>query len=184
MLEWFDHDKITRTKPNRAGRPALQIHNRWSKNRKSEMAILPIQCGGYHVPSKLYQPHKPTTAQLRSYPPRIFISTKLVDVNPNHLRDLYSLCNHSCHQFPKLDEPLDILKLRTAIAHSSVVVSVFTDHPDSTGEWVRKLLPVSPENGQLVGFGRAVSDLSLTASIYDVMVRNCYLLSLFFSLMF
>lgn len=30
--------------------------------------------------------------------------------------------------------------------------------------------PVSPQNGQMVGFGRAVSDLGLTASIYDVMV--------------
>lgn len=30
--------------------------------------------------------------------------------------------------------------------------------------------PVSPSRDQLVGFGRAVSDFGLTASIYDVMV--------------
>ena len=34
----------------------------------------------------------------------------------------------------------------------------------------RVVSPVSPLNGELVGFGRAVSDLGLTASIYDVMV--------------
>lgn len=40
------------------------------------------------------------------------------------------------------------------------------------GFWGR-IIPasVTPENGDLVGFGRAVSDLGLTASIYDVMVR-------------
>lgn len=32
------------------------------------------------------------------------------------------------------------------------------------------VMPVTPLNSQLVGFGRAVSDLGLTASIYDVMV--------------
>lgn len=31
-------------------------------------------------------------------------------------------------------------------------------------------MPITPANGQLVGFGRAVSDLELTATIYDVMV--------------
>lgn len=34
----------------------------------------------------------------------------------------------------------------------------------------RVLEPVGPSNGDMVGFGRAVSDLGLTASIYDVMV--------------
>ena len=35
---------------------------------------------------------------------------------------------------------------------------------------MESVMPVTPSNGQLVGFGRAVSDLGLTASIYDVMV--------------
>ncbi|KDP21614.1 hypothetical protein JCGZ_03285 [Jatropha curcas] len=45
------------------------------------------------------------------------------------------------------------------------------------GNLLQRLMPkplslpkVSPSNGQLVGFGRAVSDFGLTASIYDVMV--------------
>lgn len=35
---------------------------------------------------------------------------------------------------------------------------------------LRAPVRVAPGNGDLVGFGRAVSDLGLTASIYDVMV--------------
>lgn len=38
------------------------------------------------------------------------------------------------------------------------------------GDMFQDVLPVTPSNGQLVGFGRAVSDCGLTASIYDVMV--------------
>ena len=39
------------------------------------------------------------------------------------------------------------------------------------GELLRRVVtPVSPSNSQIVGFGRAVSDFGLTASIYDVMV--------------
>lgn len=38
------------------------------------------------------------------------------------------------------------------------------------GDWFRRVVPVTPENGTLVGFGRAVSDGGLTASIYDVVV--------------
>lgn len=34
----------------------------------------------------------------------------------------------------------------------------------------RVLPPVSPSDGKLVGFGRAVSDEGLTASIHDVVV--------------
>lgn len=36
--------------------------------------------------------------------------------------------------------------------------------------WQTVVEPVTPQNGELVGFGRAVSDMGLTASIYDVMV--------------
>ncbi|KAL2526871.1 Acyl-CoA N-acyltransferases (NAT) superfamily protein [Abeliophyllum distichum] len=66
-----------------------------------------------------------------------------------------------------------------------VVVSVFTKPEYVTGhsspvevtnlmgiggDWIKRVIPVTPDNGQLVGFGRAVSDFGLTASIYDVMV--------------
>ncbi|KAG6701286.1 hypothetical protein I3842_08G157500 [Carya illinoinensis] len=96
-------------------------------------------------------------------------------------------------------EPVDIHKLSVALSHSSVVVSVFCKPTDvlcatetwssssasssapledlikprktlGLGDLFQKVLPVTPSNGQLVGFGRAVSDLGLTASIYDIMV--------------
>uniref|UniRef100_A0A5B7ABG8 N-acetyltransferase domain-containing protein n=1 Tax=Davidia involucrata TaxID=16924 RepID=A0A5B7ABG8_DAVIN len=94
-------------------------------------------------------------------------------------------------------EPVDIDKLCIALSHSSVIVSVFSkpevisyyssssssNFPNSSssppessklmgigGDWFQRVMPVTPSNGQLVGFGRAVSDSGLTASIYDVMV--------------
>lgn len=136
----------------------------------------------------------------------IYISTNPSHINSEELRDLYSACNHSCHRFPKyLDcdtdvvEAVDIHKLRTALSHSSLVVSVFCKPTDvllfttkSSSEinttsneniqiqiqglglglkdLFQQLMPVTPFNAQLVGFGRAVSDFGLTASIYDVMV--------------
>ncbi|KAK1570434.1 hypothetical protein Q3G72_001820 [Acer saccharum] len=63
----------------------------------------------------------------------VYISTNPSDINPPELRELFTVCNHSCYRFPRL-------------------------------------MPVSPSNGKLVGFGRAVSDVGLTASIYDVVV--------------
>lgn len=159
----------------------------------TEMAAATVATGSY-LPAKLrHLPLKITNqnAQILS-PPPLHISTNPADVNPHHLRDLYALCNHSCYRYPNIDsngrvEPVDISKLRTAISHSSVVVSVFTRpefaSPSSSaaeasksagigGEWISRVMPVTPANGQLVGFGRAVSDLGLTASIYDVMVRK------------
>lgn len=132
--------------------------------------------------------------------PPIFISTNLAHINPHHLKDLYVLCNHSSHRFPNVDsvgriEPIDFAKLCTAVSHSSIVVSAFTKPefftPGSSsgevvskfngigGDWIRKVTPVTPENGRLIGFGRAVSDCGLTASIYDVMVRNYSFFNIF-----
>ncbi|KAL1559355.1 hypothetical protein AAHA92_09707 [Salvia divinorum] len=122
-------------------------------------------------------------------PPPLFVSTNPSDVNLHRLRELYGVCEHSCHRFPNTDgagrvEPVDALKLSTALSHSSVVVSVFTkpelvasqssawaNAASVGGNWIRK---VTPKNGRLIGFGRAVSDLGLTASIYDVMVHPYY----------
>nr|XP_027110550.1 uncharacterized protein LOC113730216 isoform X2 [Coffea arabica]XP_027115607.1 uncharacterized protein LOC113733438 [Coffea arabica] len=143
----------------------------------------------------LHSPLK-ITNQISS-PPPLYISTNPSHVNPSHLQHLYALCNHSCHRFPKLDsdgrvELIDVSKLRTALSNSSVVVSVFTkpelaNDLSSTaevgtrsmgigGNWIQRVMPVTPDNGKLVGFGRAVSDLGLTASIYDVMVGTLFLL--------
>ncbi|XP_043699927.1 uncharacterized protein LOC122650586 isoform X2 [Telopea speciosissima] len=125
--------------------------------------------------------------------PPIFISTNPSHVNLHDLSDLFNSSNFSCHRFPSLDpdgrvEPTDIDKLRIALSHSSVLVSVFCkpqftseDGPKDEvtsrksgfvfGELFERAVPVTESNGQLVGFGRAVSDCGLTASIYDVVVN-------------
>ncbi|GKB45787.1 acyl-CoA N-acyltransferases superfamily protein [Tanacetum coccineum] len=64
-------------------------------------------------------------------------------------------------------EPVDVSKLKRAVLHSSVVVSVFAK---TENEWYNRMVPLNAFSGELVGFGRAVCDGSLTASIYDVMV--------------
>ncbi|XP_016450824.1 GCN5-related N-acetyltransferase 3, chloroplastic isoform X1 [Nicotiana tabacum] len=152
------------------------------------MAVAAAVHGGY-LPSKFRSISGKTVSQSKPTPPPLFISTNPNDVIPNHLKNLYSLCNHSCHRFPKLNsegrvEPVDLNKLRKALHHSYIVVSVFTRPvfvpglvpelaPSLTGiggDWIGKVVPVTPSNGELVGFGRAVSDSGLTAAIYDVMV--------------
>lgn len=155
--------------------------------------------GGCYLPSKVHHflstlPKAVAQLNFDAAPPPIFISSKLSSVDLHHLQDLCSICNHSCHRFPAIDrngrvEPVNIRKLRIALSHSFVIVSVFTkpefvgpqpcvssETVKSTGiggDWIRRVAPVSPENGQLIGFGRAVSDVGLTASIHDVMVSFC-----------
>ncbi|KAD2805302.1 hypothetical protein E3N88_38679 [Mikania micrantha] len=129
-------------------------------------------------PAKIFSTHNlPVRHRHRRRPtPPIFISTNLSDVNPIHLRDLCNTCNHSFHRFPNILpdgrlEPVAVDKLRIALSHSSVVVSVFAGLESTAGgDWYRRMIPVTPVTGQLVGFGRAVSDEALTASIYDIMV--------------
>ncbi|KAI3991278.1 hypothetical protein MKX01_034597 [Papaver californicum] len=137
----------------------------------------------------LYLP--PISSSISSKPlkkvrPPIFISSNPSHINLVHLRDVFSSCNLSCHRFPNIDsegrvEPVDLNKLRIALSHSSVIVSVFCkpvsisneDCPKEDGwfgELFQKAIPVNESNGRLVGFGRAVSDNGLTASIHDVMV--------------
>ncbi|KAM7254207.1 hypothetical protein ACFE04_031889 [Oxalis oulophora] len=120
----------------------------------------------------------------------IFLSTKSTDILPRaqELTNLYKVSNHSCHRFPKLDslgnvveQHIDINKLNVALSHSSILVSVFCNqtylsqfldediNEEKQNSYLEKVIP-SVVNGKLVGFGRAVSDLGLTASIYDVMV--------------
>ncbi|KAM0009476.1 putative transcription regulator GNAT family [Helianthus debilis subsp. tardiflorus] len=135
--------------------------------------------GGSLSPAILFNNHKPPLRHRRQRPPTppIFISTNLSDINPNNLRDLCTTCNHSFHRFPNISpdgkvEPVDVDKLRTAVSHSSVVVSVFarSELVTGSGDWYRRMIPLTPVTGELVGFGRAVGDDALTASIYDVMV--------------
>lgn len=116
----------------------------------------------------------------------IFISMDRALVDPVHLQALMLACTHSCalRLSPALSvsdiEPVDLSKLRTALAHSFIVVSVFCGArflihvEEREGERQRVLgLDLGLERQgerRLVGFGRAVSDLGLTASVHDVVV--------------
>ncbi|XP_010931405.1 GCN5-related N-acetyltransferase 3, chloroplastic-like isoform X4 [Elaeis guineensis] len=129
----------------------------------------------------------PTTPKMRRKPPPISISTNPSHVDPLQLQDLLRSANFSCHRFPALAadgraEPVDTGKLQIALAHSFVVVSVFCRPKylveDDKNEILRagianffeRALPVPESDSRLVGFGRAVSDGGLTASIHDIVV--------------
>ncbi|KAK1320581.1 hypothetical protein QJS10_CPA03g00031 [Acorus calamus] len=110
-------------------------------------------------------PKNPKNTKKKRHPP-LKISTLRSDVDPAELRDLLASSDLSCHRFPALDpsgrpEPVDLDRLRLAISHSAVVVSVFCSPPPGD-------LGFRLARGRLAGFGRAVSDLGLTASIHDV----------------
>ncbi|CAM0950443.1 unnamed protein product [Alopecurus aequalis] len=116
--------------------------------------------------------------------PPISISMDPALVDPAHLQALMLACAHSCAiRLPAPDaaarpEPVDIRKLRTAVAHSFLVVSVFCGArflEDDDGGDERRFLGLELDLGlgrrgeqRLVGFGRAVSDMGLTASVHDV----------------
>lgn len=107
--------------------------------------------------------------------PPLILSTDASHIDINRLKDLYDVCNLSGHRFPNFDregkaEPVDLKKLKIAVSNSFVVVSVFAKLPPFD-DLVDRFTPLTHWNGELVGFGRAVSDSSLTASIYDVMNR-------------
>ncbi|KAK9682725.1 hypothetical protein RND81_10G092300 [Saponaria officinalis] len=105
--------------------------------------------------------------------PPIIISTNPNKIDINSLSQLYVSCNHSPRRFASAAD-VDAGKLSVAVAHSAAVVAVFAEvgvgvEERESGMWGVKWRRMSPEKGELVGFGRAVSDLGLTASIYDVM---------------
>ncbi|XP_008788100.2 uncharacterized protein LOC103705960 isoform X1 [Phoenix dactylifera] len=129
----------------------------------------------------------PQTPKRRRKPPPVSISTNPSLVDPLQLQDLFRSANFSCHRFPALAadgraEPVDPGKLQIALAHSFAVVSVFCrpkylvedDQNEILGAGIanffERALPVPESDGRLVGFGRAVSDGGLTASIHDVVV--------------
>ncbi|XP_010439629.1 PREDICTED: uncharacterized protein LOC104723036 isoform X1 [Camelina sativa] len=74
------------------------------------------------------KPDDAASALPRSIP--VYISTLKKDINIEELRNLYSLCNHSCNRLSEngsgnVDKIVDVKKLRTAISRSDVVISVF-----------------------------------------------------------
>ncbi|KAK6228822.1 hypothetical protein SCA6_001162 [Theobroma cacao] len=172
------------------GYPSKSMELRWISSRSRRKNLNP-------------NPNSREFGSLKSKAPPlmmpIYISTDPSHINLQHLSELYSSCNHSGHRFPEVDpntgileEAMDLDKLRLALSHSCVIVSVFCkpQHVDVTntakqiqnqenqkqmskgfvGDLMESVMPVTPSDAKLVGFGRAVSDLGLTASIYDVMV--------------
>lgn len=121
-------------------------------------------------------------------PPPISISMDPAIVDPARLQALMLACAHSCalRLSPAAPaEPVDLGKLRTALAHSFVVVSVFcgarflagAEEGEEEEVEEQRFLGLGLDLGlgrhgerRLVGFGRAVSDLGLTASVHDVVV--------------
>nr|XP_011470016.1 PREDICTED: uncharacterized protein LOC101311324 isoform X2 [Fragaria vesca subsp. vesca] len=173
----------------------VECHSCTSMELKWASSRGKTQVQNMKTPSKSKAP-----ATLRTSVP-VFISTNPSHVKPDDLIDLYSACNLNGHRFPgyvdgkdgcREVEGIDVNKLRVALSHSEVLVSVFCKPNDvvskssssfsqknrkklniteGLGElFERVVMPVTPFNSQLVGFGRAVSDQGLTASIYDVMV--------------
>ncbi|KAK8456841.1 hypothetical protein SEVIR_3G083100v4 [Setaria viridis] len=123
---------------------------------------------------------KPINPRARA-PPPISISMDPALVDPTHLQSLMLACAHSCalRLSPATPasaiEPVDLGKLRTALAHSFIVVSVFcgarylADAGEEEGQRFGLDLGLARQGERrLVGFGRAVSDLGLTASVHDV----------------
>ncbi|GJM94929.1 hypothetical protein PR202_ga11616 [Eleusine coracana subsp. coracana] len=131
---------------------------------------------------------RPVKHKARATPP-ITISMDPALVDPAHLQALMLACSHSCAlrlspaPAPAHAEPVDIRKLRTALAHSFIVVSVFCSARflDDAGDGdAQRFLGLGLDLGlgqrgeqRLVGFGRAVSDLGLTASVHDVVKFLC-----------
>ncbi|CAA7389206.1 unnamed protein product [Spirodela intermedia] len=121
--------------------------------------------------------------------PPITISTNRSCIDVVHLRELLHASGHSCHRFPTVGadgrpEPVDLGKLSRAVAHSPVVVSVFCKSNFPLGDqdpggisrftgfeqMFERAVSVPDPDSLLIGFGRAVTDGGLTASIHDVVV--------------
>ncbi|XP_047048778.1 acetyltransferase NSI-like [Lolium rigidum] len=137
-----------------------------------------------------FSPNNRRVARPRPRLPPISISMDPALADPAHVQALMLACAHSCAiRLPAppgaaaRPEPVDIRKLRTALAHSFLVVSVFCgarflELEDGGGADDRRFLGLELGLGlgrrgeqRLVGFGRAVSDVGLTASVHDVVVH-------------
>lgn len=146
---------------------------------------LPPRLTTLAVFSSPFGPNK-RVARPRLRLPPISISMDPALVDPAHLQALMLACAHSCAirlsppDAAAQPEPVDIRKLRTAVAHSFLVVSVFCGtrflEDDDEGD-DRRFMGLELDLGlgrrgeqRLVGFGRAVSDVGLTASVHDIVV--------------
>ncbi|KAK0592394.1 hypothetical protein LWI29_018389 [Acer saccharum] len=102
----------------------------------------------------------------------VYISTNPSDINPPELRELFTVCNHSCYRFPRLDpeEPVDVDKLRVALSHSCARLS-FLQSPDHLIV-LRLILMVilSPLSDSFVGqmIVRRIVRMLTSRDIYDI----------------
>lgn len=111
--------------------------------------------------------------------PPIHVSTNPLDVNVDKLADLLRITHQNCDQFPEiLDDgsvkPVNPKKLKVALMNSTVVVSVHTRGGEEPYAWLDSMFSGVRSQKSLVGFGRATSDSSLTASIYDIAVAPSF----------
>ncbi|CAK9873195.1 unnamed protein product [Sphagnum jensenii] len=103
------------------------------------------------------------------------VNTNWKTIDIEELRSLLAATNQNCEQFPKFDADgsvakVDPVKLQRALRNSFVVVALnmrvdipedyYTERPPDS--WLGR--------NRLVAFGRATSDHTLTASIYDLAV--------------
>lgn len=136
--------------------------------------------------------------------PSLTLSLDAADVNVEELKYLLAATGQNCLMFPERGEngeviPVDSEKLRRALIHSTVVVSVYVRGLVPSDDYMERIndelgsyhpspnseasLPLEKFKGlldtwqkkrhgekRLVAFGRATSDTTLTASIYDIAV--------------
>lgn len=118
----------------------------------------------------------------------ISLSTNADCVDVVELSALLAATRQNCEQFPTvLDDgsvvPVNPVKLRRALRHSTVVVALYVETRELGAEsigrvpekldgrgWRDYLMPQLPMQRTLIAFGRATSDFTLTASIYDLVV--------------
>ncbi|CAM6092756.1 unnamed protein product [Calypogeia fissa] len=109
-------------------------------------------------------------------------------VDVMELSSLLATTRQNCEQFPTVLEdgsvvPVNPVKLRRALRYSTVVVALYVETRETDAELVgrspeklegRRWMPQLPIQKSLIAFGRATSDYTLTASIYDLVVAPSY----------